>query len=433
MPEPAIALIDCNNFYVSCERLFQPWLEGRPVVVLSNNDGCVVARSQEVRALGVKMGAPWFQLKDLARQHGIIAFSSNYTLYADISNRVMSVLADFSPQQEIYYIDECFLDLSGFKHLQYSDYGQHIRATIKQWIGLPVCVGIGASKTLAKLANHVAKKRAEYAGVCDFTSLPMAVRERLLAQIEVGAVWGVGARTVARLATLGIVSALDLQRAPPKAIRAQFGVMLERTVAELNGEACLTLEMIAPPRQQIMVSRSFGAAVYALEALQPAVTAYVTRAAEKLRRQSSLAGSVQIFIRTSPFKPDAAQYQGSLTVPLVAPTDDTRQLVCAAQAGLQRIYRPGFAYQKVGVVLLELIPEAQRPRTLFDDPAAQARASVLMRTLDSINTKMGSHCVRLLGEGSVGEGRGESGRMRRERVSQRYTTHLDEIAIVRAQ
>ena len=208
MPESAIALVDCNNFYVACERLFQPRLEGRPVVVLSNNDGCVVARSPEVRALGVKMGAPWFQLKALARQHRILALSSNYTLYADISNRVMSVLADFSPQQEIYSIDECFLDLSEFKPMQHNLYAQHIRHTIKQWIGLPVCIGIGSTKTLAKLANYVAKKQPEYTGVCDLSSLPLAVRERLLAQIEVRAVWGVGARTATRLKEMGVASVL---------------------------------------------------------------------------------------------------------------------------------------------------------------------------------------------------------------------------------
>jgi len=427
MAESAIALVDCNNFYVACERLFQPHLEGRPVVVLSNNDGCVVARSPEVRALGVKMGAPWFQLKALARQHDILALSSNYTLYADISNRVMSVLADFSPQQEIYSIDECFLDLSGFKPLQHNVYGQHIRRTIKQWIGLPVCVGIGSTKTLAKLANHVAKKQPEYAGVCDFNSLPLAVHERLLAQIEVGAVWGVGVRTATRLTEMGVVSVLDLQRAAPKALRAQFGVVMERIVAELNGEACLTLETIAPPRQQIMVSRSFGTSVYAFTELQQAVTAYVTRAAEKLRQQASLAGALQVFIRTNPFKTDVAQYQRGLVVPLATPSDDTRQLVCAAQAGLQYIYRPGLAYQKVGIVLVELIPRAQRPRTLFDDPIAQARSHALMRTLDQINAKMGSQSVRLLGEGWD-----KSWRMRRAQASQRYTTHFAEIALAHA-
>lgn len=427
MPESVIALIDCNNFYVACERLFQPRLEAKPVVVLSNNDGCVVARSPEVRALGVKMGAPWFQLKALARQHDIIALSSNYTLYADISNRVMNVLAGFSPRQEIYSIDECFLDLSEFKLMQYSAYAQHIRHTIKQWIGLPVCVGIGSTKTLAKLANHVAKKQSEYAGVCDFSRLPKMERTRLLAQIEVGAVWGVGARTAIRLTEMGIVNVLDLQRAAPKALRAQFGVIMERTVAELNGEACLTLEAITPPRQQIMVSRSFGTSVYAFAELQQAVTAYVTRAAEKLRQQASLAGALQVFIRTNPFKAESEQYQRGLVVPLATPSDDTRQLVCAAQAGLRHIYRPGLAYQKVGIVLVALIPRAQRPRTLFDDPIAQARSHALMRTLDQINAKMGGQRVRLLGEGWD-----KRWCMRRAQMSQRYTTHFAEIALAHA-
>ena len=427
MPQTAIALIDCNNFYVSCERVFQPRLEGRPVVVLSNNDGCVVARSQEVRDLGVKMAAPWFQIREIAERHGIIAFSSNYTLYADMSNRVMSLLADFSPQQEVYSIDECFLDLRGCTHRSYRAEGQHIRATIKQWIGLPVCVGIGASKTLAKLANHVAKKRPEYAGVCDLSNLSTAARDHLLAQIEVRAVWGVGARTAWRLAAMGIRTALELQRAAPKTLRAQFGVMLERTIAELNGEACLTLGAIAAPQQQMMVSRSFGVAVYALAELQQAATIYIECAAEKLRRQGALAGAIQVFIRTSPFKPDAERYQADLTVPLALPSDDTRQLVRAAHTSLQRIYRAGFAYQKVGIVLAELIPATQRPQTLFDDVAGQARAHALMRTLDSINAKMGSRSVHLLGTAW------DQGRcMPRREISRRYTTHLDEIAVAHA-
>lgn len=423
----SIALVDCNNFFVSCERVFQPRLEGRPVVVLSNNDGCVVARSQEVRDLGVKMAVPWFQIRELAERHGIIAFSSNYTLYADMSNRVMSLLADFSPQQEIYSIDECFLDLSGFKHLDYSAYGQRIRATIKQQVGLPVCVGIGASKTLAKLANHVAKKRPSYAGVCDFSALDAATLDALLGTIEVREVWGVGARIAARLIDMGITTVRDLKHAPPKMIRSQFSVVLERTVAELNGEACLTLEEIAPPKQQIMSSRSFGEYVYTLEELAQAVVSYTTRAAEKLRRQASLAGAIQVYIRTNPFKANAPQYQRGMLVPLPTPSDDTRQLARAALFGLRRLYRPGFAYQKAGVVLSELIPIMQRPRTLFDDSAAQARSQSLMRVMDGINHIMGEHTVHLLGEGLE-----KSWQMRRGRKTPNYTTRFDEIAIARA-
>ncbi|MEK6663188.1 MAG: Y-family DNA polymerase [Pseudomonadota bacterium] len=427
MHKTAIALIDCNNFYVSCERVFQPRLEGRPVVVLSNNDGCVVARSQEVRDLGVKMAVPWFQIRELAERHGIIAFSSNYTLYADMSNRVMSLLADFSPQQEIYSIDECFLDLSGFKHLDYTAYGQRIRATIKQHVGLPVCVGIGASKTLAKLANHVAKKRHCYAGVCDFNALDADALDALLGTIEVREVWGVGPRISAHLIEMGISTVRDLKRAPPKMIRSQFSVVLEHTVAELNGEACLTLEEIAPPKQQIMASRSFGEHVYTLEELAQAVVTYTTRAAEKLRRQTSLAGAIQVSIRTNPFKPDAPQYQRGLLVPLPTPSDDTRQLVRAALFGLRRLYRPGFAYQKAGVVLSELIPIEQRPRTLFDDTAAQARSQSLMRVMDGINRIMGEHTLHLLGEGLE-----KRWKMRRGHKTPNYTTRFDEIAVARA-
>lgn len=427
MHKTTIALVDCNNFYVSCERVFQPRLEGRPVVVLSNNDGCVVARSQEVRDLGVKMAAPWFKIRELAERNGIIAFSSNYTLYADMSNRVMSLLAEFSPQQEIYSIDECFLDLNGFKYLDYTAYGQRIRATIKQHVGLPVCVGIGASKTLAKLANHVAKKRPSYAGVCDFNALDGDTLDALLGTIAVNEVWGVGPRISARLIDMGIMTVRDLKRAPPKMIRTQFSVMLERTLAELNGEACLTLEEIAPAKQQIMASRTFGEYVYSFDELAQAVVTYTTRAAEKLRRQASLAGAIQVTIRTNPFKTNVPQYQRGLLVPLPTPSDNTRQLARAALFGLRRLFRPGFAYQKAGVMLSELIPIAQRPRTLFDDTAAQARSQSTMRVMDSINRIMGEHTLHLLGEGLE-----KRWKMRRGHKTPNYTTRFDEIAIARA-
>lgn len=422
-----IALIDGNNFYVSCERVFQPTLEGRPVVVLSNNDGCVVARSQEVKDLGVPMGAPWHQLQDLAHRHGIIAFSSNYTLYADMSNRVMSLLANFSPRQEVYSIDECFLDLTGLEHLDLTRYGQTLRATIRQCVGLPVCVGIGPSKTLAKLANHVAKKRREYNGVCDFNALTPAALDRLLATLEVREVWGVGPRIATRLAELGIETVLDLKRAPPKAIRARFSVVMERTVAELNGESCLSLEDIAPPKKQIMSSRSFGGPVYALEDIEQAVVAYMTRAAEKLRRQRSLAGVVHVFIRTNPFKEKAPQYQRGFTVPVPEPTDDTRALVQAALTGLRLIYKPGFAYQKAGIMLSALVPAERRQAALFDEPEAHARSQALMSVLDRINRTMGSGTLRLLGEGIE-----KRWKMRASRMTPRYTTRVEEVAIAKA-
>jgi DNA polymerase V len=420
----SIALIDCNNFYVSCERLFQPKLEGKPVVVLSNNDGCVVSRSQEVKNLGIKMAVPWFQLKDIAKRHGIIALSSNYTLYADISNRVMRLLSQCSPDQEIYSIDESFLDLTGMADL--TNYAQTIRSTIKQCVGIPVCVGIAPSKTLAKLANHVAKKQKQYHSVCDFNAMTVRVLDNLLAKIEVGEVWGVGRRSAKRLQQMGIATVLELKYSPAKRVRAEFGVVMERIVAELNGEACLELDDVAPPRQQIICSRSFGVSVVALADLEQAVIAYTSRAAEKLRSQHSLAGGIQVYIRTNPHKDKAPQYQPAMLIPLFEPTDDTRLLCRAALSALRQIYRSGYAYQKAGVMLTEIIAATARPRTLFEDVAAQQKSTALMQTLDRINRRMGSGTVQLLGEGIR-----KSWSMRRENVSQRYTTEWDELAVAR--
>ncbi len=419
----AIALVDCNNFFVSCERLFQPELEGKPVVVLSNNDGCVVSRSQEAKDLGVRMAVPWFQLKGLARRHGIVARSSNYTLYADLSNRVMRLMSQYSPDQEIYSIDECFLDLTGIADL--TGYGQRMRATIRQRLGIPVCVGIASTKTLAKLANHVSKLQPRYASVCDFNGMTEKTLDALLAQIEVGEVWGVGRHTNSKLQDMGIASVLDLKRTSVQRIRAGFGVVLERTVAELNGECCLELDDVTPPRQQIICSRSFGMPMYALEDLEQAMAAYTARAAEKLRRQHSIAGGIQVYIRTSPHR--EAQYQQSHIVSLHEPTGDTRLLCRAASSGLRRIYRSGFAYQKAGVVLTEIVPAASQPRTLFDDAVAQQKSHALMATLDRINRSMGSGTMRLLGEGMT-----KSWAMRRENASRRYTTEFDEIAVVQS-
>ena len=420
----SIALIDCNNFYVSCERLFQPKLEGKPVVVLSNNDGIVVSRSQEVKDLGVKMGVPWFQLKDLAKRHGIIALSSNYTLYADISNRVMRLLSQYCPDQEIYSIDESFLDLTGMADL--TTYAQTIRNDIKRCVGIPVCVGISTSKTLAKLANHIAKKQKQFHSVCDFNALTVRELDNLLAKIEVGEVWGVGRRSSTRLQQMGIASVLELKCSAAKRVRAEFGVVMERIVAELNGVACIGLDEITPPRQQIICSRSFGFSVTLLNDLEQAVIAYTTRAAEKLRDQQSLAGGIQVYIRTNPHKDKEPQYQPAMLLPLFEPTDDTRLLCRAALSALQKIYRSGYAYQKAGVMLTEIIPATARPRTLFEDVAAQQKSASLMSTLDRINHRMGSGTMQLLGEG-VRKGWA----MRRGNMSQRYTTEWDELAVVR--
>lgn len=419
----AIALVDCNNFYVSCERVFQPKLEGKPVVVLSNNDGCVVSRSQEVKNLGMKMAVPWYQMKDLAKRHGIIAFSSNYTLYADLSNRVMSLLSRFSPNQEVYSIDESFLDLTGIT-TDHTAYAQDIRQTVRQCVGIPVCVGIAPSKTLAKLANHVAKKNPRFGSVCDFNSMGAAELDTLLGSVEVGEVWGVGRRSAPKLQEIGINSVLDLKRTPARQLRARFSVVFERIVEELNGVACLELDDVAPAKQQIICSRSFGTLTSSLPDLEQAVIAYTTRAAEKLRQQQSLAGGIQVYVRTNPHKERDPQYQQAILMPLQEPTNDTRRLCHAALHGLRKIYQTGYAYQKAGVMLTEIIPASSRPRTLFDDVPAQEKSSALMQTLDRINNRMGSGTVKLLGEGT-----NTGWAMRRENISKQYTTEWDELAV----
>lgn len=419
---PMYALIDGNNFYVSCERVFDPKLEGRPVVVLSNNDGCVVARSQEVKALGVKMGVPWFQLRELARRHGIVAKSSNYSLYGDMSARMMAVLGRYSPEQEIYSIDECFLGMDGFAHLDLAEYGQRIRAQVRQWLGLPVCVGFGETKTLAKLANFVAKKRPGFGGVCDLAVLTAAEADTLLESIDVGEVWGVGHRGTPRLKALGIDNVKALRDADPKWLRREFSVVLERTVAELNGSPCIGLEEAAPAKQQIMSSRAFGAYVYDLAGLEEAVATYVGRAAEKLRKQGSRAGAVQVYVRTNPFKADHPQYQRGLTVPLPEPADDTRLLARAAIMGLRRLFKPGYAYQKAGVMLLDLSDAGHAQGALFETDRGKP---ALMRVMDRVNAQWGRGTMRLAAEGVPASNR--DWRMRRGMMSPCYTTRWAEL------
>ena len=421
----AIALVDCNNFYVSCERVFNPALNGKPVVVLSNNDGCAVARSNEVKALGVKMGQPWFQMRDLARQHGIIALSSNYALYASMSNRVMRILSDFSPDQEVYSIDECFLDLSGFRRRHLIDYGQQIRQRVRQWTGLPVCVGIGSTKTLAKLANHIAKKNPPFNGVCDLNAMPEAIRRDWFMRIEVGEVWGVGRKLTEKLNRLGIRTVQDLRDACPSTIRERFSVVLERTVRELNGEACLVLEDVSATKQQIMSSRSFGSYVTRLEELQEAVSLYMSRAAEKLRRQQSVAGAVFVYIRTNPHREGKPQYCNGMTIPLPQATDDTMQLVRVALWGLKRIYRPGYEYQKAGVTLSEIVSSNAVQQDLFG--TASATTSRRMAAVDAVNQKMGRHTLRLASEGT-----GQAWRMKQGNKSPAYTSDWQQLLVAAA-
>lgn len=394
----AIALIDVNNFYVSCERVFNPKLKNKPVVVLSNNDGCAISRSNEAKALGVVMGAPWFKMQDLVKQHSIIGLSSNYALYADMSNRVMTMLNDFSPNQEVYSIDECFLDLTGFNR-DLKEYGQEMRSRILKWTGLPVCVGVGTTKTLAKLANHIAKKQSQFDGVCNLNTLAEDELNKVFSNIEVGEVWGVGRRLASKLKALGINTVLALKRADPEYLRGQFSVVMAKTVSELNGTVCIELEEIAPPRKQILSSRSFGHTVRDFNSLAESITLYMSRAAEKLRKQNSFAGSVHVYIRTSPFKLDEPHYSNGMTIPMPSPSDDSRQLVKIALWGLKHIYRPGFNYAKAGVMLSEIVPKAGIQNDLFSQPVFNQKSEALMSAMDNINRKMGRESIKLASEG----------------------------------
>ena len=427
VPTPVrhIALIDVNNFYVSCERVFNPKLVGKPVVVLSNNDGCAVARSNEVKALGVPMGAPWFKMKDLARQHCIVALSSNYALYADMSNRVMSILREYSPDQEVYSIDESFLDLTGFQSRDLIKYAQHMRRRILKWTGLPVCVGIGATKTLAKLANHCAKKRPQFNGVCNFNTMTDNELNTLLAEIEVGEIWGVGRKLAPKLQALGFNTVLDLKRANPERLRQQFSVVMEKTIRELNETVCIELEEVAPPKKQILSSRSFGQPVRDYNSLAESITLYMSRAAEKLRKQSSYAGSVYVYIRTSPFKPDDPFYTNGLTIPLSSPTDDSRQLVHVALWCLKHIYKPNYNYAKAGVMLSELVPAEGAQTDMFSRVQTTFKSDALMATMDKINRKMGKESIKLASEGFK-----RPWKMRQQNKSPSYTTHWEDLPLV---
>ena len=419
---PAIALVDGNNFYVSCERVLNPRLEGVPLVVLSNNDGCAVARSAEAKALGIQMGQPWYQCRRLAQQHGIVALSSNYALYADMSRRMMTILGQFTPCLEVYSIDEAFLDLSGLAGHR-TEYGQRIRQRVRQWIGIPTCIGIGPTKTLAKLANHIAKKRPEWCGVCDLSRETPGTIDALMGSIPVDAVWGVGRRLAARLYEQGITTVRQLRDLDPTLARQRYTVVLQRTVLELRGIACLPLESVSPPKKHIICSRSFGRPIVTLEELRQAVVSHASRAAEKLRQQRGIAQGIAVSIQTSPF--NVPFYGQSTAIPLATPSADSRVLAKAALEGLERIYRPGWAYSKAGVELAVQPPAAGR----MDDLLAghDGRAEPLMRTMDAINARMGAGTLRLAACGIE-----PAWGMRRERLSAVSTTRMSALPQVLA-
>lgn len=416
-----LALVDCNNFYVSCERLFRPDLLKVPLVVLSNNDGCVVSRSNEAKALGVKMGQPWFECQALAEQHGIVALSSNYALYADISNRVMGIVAAFSPRHEVYSIDECFVDLTGIPQVR--DVGYAIRERVGRWTGIPVCVGIGPTKTLAKLANHVAKKHPRSKGVFNYNALTEDQKTRLLQRISVGDLWGVGRKLTQRLALHGVRTVQDLRAAHVPTLRAEFGVVMEKTQRELQETPCIELQEMQPDRQQIISSRSFGCMVTELPVLKDALSTFVANACAKLRAQNSHAAVIQVFLQTNRFRQDQPQHMPSLAVPLTYPTHDSLEVNRWAAYLCERMYKPGYQYKKAGVVLSEICPASHHQGDLLEPgPPLNER---LMQALDALNQRYGRGTVKVSTQGAY-----QGWQMLQERKSPNYTTCWEEVPVI---
>lgn len=434
------ALVDGNNFYVSCERVFRPSLNGLPVVVLSNNDGCAIARSNEAKALWIKMGAPWFQIKHLTDSDGLVALSANFALYGDLSDRMMSIAAGLGPSQEVYSIDESFVGLDGVRG-DLVERSHKIRSRILQWVGIPCGIGIGSTKTLAKLANHIAKAAERKPGiypdhlaqVCNLSTLSPDELASVFDATEVGEVWGIGRRISKQLTDGGIKTVQDLVRMDPGTVRRGWSVVLERTVRELQGTQCIGLDDSPEPKKEIACTRSFGHPVLELSGLTEAVTEFSSRAAEKVRKQHSLAGDVMVFVRTSPFRKDP-QYSRSIVVPLLRPSADTGAIVQAAVAGLQAIYRPGFKYAKAGVMLLDLGPDSvvQGELDFADGESLQevAEKTRLMTALDTINQRFGKGTMKMASAGLDGDRRVWS--MKQERRTPAYTTHWEDMPVARA-
>lgn len=436
---PVFALCDVNSMYASCEQLFEPGLRGKPVVVLSNGDGCVVARSAEAKAAGVPMGEPWFKLRDIAKDKGIHALSSNYALYASMSDRIVNVLRQFSDELEVYSIDESFLRLDSFGARQardpgfYAEYGAQMRQRVLQWVGLPTCVGIAPTKTLAKFANHLAKKGgARYGGVCSLIDLRPDEISELLASQPAREVWGIGRKLSEQLEAAGVKTAEDLRKVRPEWAKNTFSVVVERTVRELNGVSCLALDEVSSPKKQIISSRSFGEKVYDLAELQEAVSLYVAIATEKLRGQGSMAGTLTVFVANSPFSKTEAHYARSLTLSLENPSSDTRVFVGAAHELLRKMYRQGLAYRKAGVIVGDISDASQQQAPLFSsgprDERATGRSAKLMETLDALNVKFGRGAI---GVSNV-EVEGKAWSNKRDKLSPAYTTRWTDLPRVRA-
>ena len=426
-PASRIALVDCNNFFCSCERVFDPSLMGKPVVVLSNNDGCIISRSQEAKDLGIPMGAPLHQQQEVIRKHGVRVFSSNYTLYGDMSSRVMSILRDAVPAIEVYSIDEAFLELPD---LIDEEKARELRARVLQWTGIPVCIGIAPTKLLAKLSNRHAKKNAATGGVFDFSACPDP--DGLMAATPCDALWGVGRNLAKRLSKLGIENTLQFKTADPTAVRKSLGVVGERLLRELNGISCLELEEMPPSRKGVMASRSFGSPVEELEDLEEALANHVARAAEKIRRFGLLATHLEVFLQTNRFRQDLPQYYPTRGMTLTEPTASTSELMASARELLQSIYRTGYRYKKTGVMLAHLVSEDEYQPSLFDAPASKGKRLDIDKIVDEINRRLGDNRSPVITRASMGvANNGGDWKMKAERHSPNYTTNWQELPVVK--
>ena len=422
--KPLFALVDCNNFYVSCERLFKPDLRNRPVVVLSNNDGCIIARSNEAKALGIGMGDPYFKKKEFLRKQGIRVFSSNYGLYGDLSFRVMSILQQEEPEVEIYSIDEAFLRLPVQRGRSMTEHGLYLKQRVGQCVGIPVSVGIGRTKTLAKIATLVAKKDPRCRGVFDMESCPM--QEELLAEIKVSAIWGVGRRYAKTLNNHGVNTARDLKNCDSRWIRKLLGLTGLRTVMELRGDSCITLEQCPPVRKSIVSSRSFRKPITELQDLKEAVSSYISIAARKLRDQELAAANLHVFLSTSRFRTDIPRFSGSRMITLVQAASCTATLIKAGLQELTILYKPGYPYNKAGIMLTGLSKATMQQQNLFIQ-SADARNKPLMAALDRINDRWGRDTLRY---GSSGLTREWS--MKQSWKSPAYTTSWTELPVARS-
>ncbi|WP_396234805.1 DNA polymerase thumb domain-containing protein [Acinetobacter baumannii] len=385
-------LIDVNNMYVSCERVFDPSLNDRPVIVLSNNDGCAVARSNESKALGIKMGVPLFQIKDIVQQHNVIVLSSNYAMYAEMSRRFHTILASYVTAEEVepYSIDECFVDFSAYeKNFDLEKVGQQMRQQIWKWLGLPVCVGIGRSKTEAKIANHIAKKNPGFNSVCDLVNMDPCNKEYYFSQIDVSEVWGVGRKHSKKLQSMGINTVLDLACAEPREMQKKFSIVMARIIYELQGISCIEIEHTPPSKKQIVASRSFGGRVTELTDLKEAISMYAQDACKRLRDEGLLCGCMIVFVQSNPFDPNVPFYNKSITGSFTEPTDCAIDFVKAATRMLNDIYKEGIKYKKCGVVLTCLEPKSGHTYDLLTDFETIEKKEQLMRALENVHTKFG--------------------------------------------